>query len=144
MERNWNFNLLSDRLEWAKSRKEQRDGRTYSWAELGRQAGNVSSAAVSYWTQNTNGIYAVNARPLAEWLRVNALWLETGEGSPDDLTFPPETDIGQIKDDVARIAQIIDWFRDCDSQGRDFIFDSAETAIDRYRRADGSGAARKN
>lgn len=81
-----NFKLLGDRLEWAKSEKETRDGREYSWADLARACHTptkkVSTAAMSNWKNNSNGINAEHARPLAMFLGVDPIWLETGNGSP--------------------------------------------------------------
>lgn len=133
--------MLSARLEWAKTRKEKRDGVTYSWAEVGRQAGRKSGAAVSNWRHDVNGIDAAFARPLAAWLGVDALWLETGVGSPDGNT----TSTGPIDDDLERISKIVRWFNDSLPAGRNLIFQAAATAIEEHPRRSGNiTGVRKN
>ena len=82
------MHLLSDRLEAAKRLAEERDGVTYSWAELARRAG-VSGASMVKWRQGTAMIKAVHARPLARFLGVDAVWLEVGEG-PMKTTNSPD------------------------------------------------------
>lgn len=59
----------------------RRNGKRVSKAELARAAG-VSDTAVGNWLKGDHGIDAPKARALASYLRVDALWLETGEGSP--------------------------------------------------------------
>jgi phage repressor protein C with HTH and peptisase S24 domain len=78
------FNLLSNRLEWCVTEKQQREDRRIYNAELARIAG-VSRTAVTNWMQNTNGMDATYARPLSEFFGVNPLWLETGQGSPETI-----------------------------------------------------------
>lgn len=77
-----NFNLLSERLKWAIAEKSQRENRRIFQAELANVAG-VSRAAVTNWMKDENGIDALQARALAEFFNVNAVWLETGNGKPD-------------------------------------------------------------
>lgn len=77
-----NFNLLSERLKWAMAEKSQRENRRIYQAELASVAG-VSRAAVTNWMKDENGIDAIQARALAEFFNVNAVWLETGQGKPD-------------------------------------------------------------
>jgi len=73
--------LLSERLAWAiEQERTRRKGKKVTKAELARVAG-VSDTAVGLWLKGDNGIDAPRARPLAEYLRVDPLWLETGEGS---------------------------------------------------------------
>lgn len=52
-----------------------------SKAELARAAG-VSDTAAGNWLKGDHGIDAPKARALASYLKVDALWLETGEGVP--------------------------------------------------------------
>lgn len=75
-----NANLLSDRLLEAKKAKELRDGVRVTWASMA-DACNVSSAAVSRWKSDENGIDGKYARLLAAFLDVDAYWLETGNGA---------------------------------------------------------------
>ncbi len=56
-------------------------GRSAKAADIARAA-DVSSATATYWLKDVNGISASKARPLAEYLEVDAVWLETGEGQP--------------------------------------------------------------
>lgn len=76
-----NMKHLSERLAWAKAEKEKLEGRNISWADMARACG-ASPAAVSRWKNDLNGIDAEYARPLASFLGVHPIWLETGEGSP--------------------------------------------------------------
>lgn len=71
--------LLSERLKWAMEEKSRRDGIEVSPADVARAAG-VSDTSASYWLSGTNGISAARARMVAEYLGVNALWLENGSG----------------------------------------------------------------
>lgn len=71
--------LLSDRLKWAMSEESKRQGREIRPADLARAA-NSSATSVNYWLTDTNGIGASKARLLGEYLHVDALWLETGDG----------------------------------------------------------------
>jgi phage repressor protein C with HTH and peptisase S24 domain len=77
------FNLLSERLEWAVKQKEETDRRRIFKAELAAIA-KVSRASVTNWFKDENGIGGANARPLAEFLGVNPIWLESGQGHPSD------------------------------------------------------------
>jgi phage repressor protein C with HTH and peptisase S24 domain len=76
-----NFNLLSDRLKWAISEKEVRENRRIYQAEITTLfSPKISRAAVNNWFQDKNGIDAKYARPLSEFLNVDPIWLETGDG----------------------------------------------------------------
>lgn len=61
--------------------QKRRNGKRVSKAELARAAG-VSDTAAGNWLKGDHGIDAPKARALAGYLKVDALWLETGEGSP--------------------------------------------------------------
>lgn len=75
------FLLLSDRLKWAVEQKKSRDTIEISNSDLGRVA-KKSRTSVTYWM--TGGkITAAPARLLGDYLGVDAIWLETGEGKPD-------------------------------------------------------------
>jgi len=74
-----NLFLLSDRLKLAMLEKEKRDGVEVKPADLAR-ATNSSDAAVSHWLKDENGIGAKKARLAAEYLGVNSMWIECGEG----------------------------------------------------------------
>lgn len=81
--------LLSERLAWAIERERtRRNGKKVTKAELARAAG-VSDTAVGNWLKGDNGIDAPKARPLAEYLRVDPLWLELGQGIPTGQTDRP-------------------------------------------------------
>lgn len=101
--------LLIDRLSWAMTEKSKRDGAEILAADVARAA-NVSPASANYWLTGTNGISAGKARLVADYLGVDALWLETGVGHanaagstinalhpdappPDDVVFVPESKI---------------------------------------------------
>lgn len=76
------MNLLSERLRWAIAEEEKRrDGKPIKNAQLARAA-QTSATSVGYWLTDMNGIAAPKARLLGEYLHVDPLWLETGEGSP--------------------------------------------------------------
>jgi hypothetical protein len=79
-----NFLLLSSRLKWAVTEKENRDLIKISNSDLARVA-KTSRASVTNWMKDTNKIGAVSARLLGDYLSVNALWIETGEGRPEIL-----------------------------------------------------------
>ncbi len=46
------------------------------------RAAKASSASVNFWLNDVNGIGATKARLLGEFLHVDPVWLETGEGEP--------------------------------------------------------------
>lgn len=73
--------LLSERLKWAMSEEALRQGREIRPADIARAA-NSSATSANYWLTGTNGIGAAKARLLGEYLHVDPLWLETGEGVP--------------------------------------------------------------
>jgi phage repressor protein C with HTH and peptisase S24 domain len=76
------MNLLSERLLWAMAEEaKRRDGKPIRKVELARAA-QTSPTSVGFWLTDVNGIAAPKARLLAEYLHVDPLWLETGEGSP--------------------------------------------------------------
>lgn len=81
--RNWK--LLSERLNWAIEQKAQRDGvKKITQAAIAKASGK-SPAAVGYWFADTNGMDADNARKVGEFLGVDPVWLETGDGDPRRL-----------------------------------------------------------
>lgn len=73
--------LLSERLQWAASQEAGRRGEEIRPADLARAA-KTSATSVNYWLNDVNGIGAAKARLLGEFLHVDPLWLETGEGVP--------------------------------------------------------------
>lgn len=81
--------MLSERLEWAVSRRIAMDvgGPRITKRRIAEEAG-VSPPAVNYWFADTNGIQAEAARNLAKFLLVDPVWLEKGEGSPERTLFP--------------------------------------------------------
>ncbi|WP_137171409.1 S24 family peptidase [Massilia sp. HP4] len=81
--------LLSERLKWAMSEESKRQGREIRPADLARAA-NSSATSVNYWLTDTNGIGASKARLLGEYLHVDALWLETGDGQAEPAPAPTQ------------------------------------------------------
>jgi transcriptional regulator with XRE-family HTH domain len=77
-----NFLLLSDRLEFGMRLRAERTGETVSAADCARAA-KCTPAAVSLWRKNENAISSTYARPLADFLGVDPVWLETGRGYPE-------------------------------------------------------------
>lgn len=76
------MNLLSERLRWAMIQEQKRrNGRRVTQAELARVAG-VSDTSVGYWLRDVNGMDAPRARLLGEFLHVDPIWLESGQGHP--------------------------------------------------------------
>lgn len=80
------MNLLPERLHWAIGEEEKRRGKPIKNAELARAA-KTSSTSVGFWLDGSNGISAAKARLLGEFLHVDPLWLELGEGSPTAAAF---------------------------------------------------------
>lgn len=76
----------------------RRQGREIRPADLAR-ACNSSATSVNYWLNDVNGIGAGKARLLANYLHVDALWLETGEGSMTPTKVPVQSP-PQEKDDT--------------------------------------------
>lgn len=74
------MNLLSERLRLAMQEESKRQGREIRPADVAR-ACNSSATSVNFWLNDVNGIGAGKARLLADYLHVDPLWLETGEGS---------------------------------------------------------------
>jgi transcriptional regulator with XRE-family HTH domain len=84
------MNLLSERLRWAIAEEEKRrGGKMIRPAELARAA-KTSQTSVGFWLNDVNGIGAAKARLLADYLHVDALWLETGRGAPNATDSAPE------------------------------------------------------
>lgn len=76
------MNLLSERLSWAMAEEsKRRDGKPIRKVDLARAA-QTSPTSVGFWLTDINGIAAPKARLLADYLHVDALWLETGKGEP--------------------------------------------------------------
>jgi len=94
--------LLSDRLKWAMSEESKRQGREIRPADIARAA-NSSATSANYWLTDTNGIGAAKARLLGEYLHVDPLWLETGDGeaapAPDPAPSPSTAATAQQADD---------------------------------------------
>jgi len=75
--------LLSERLLWAmQQEQERRKGKRVTKAELARAAG-VSDTAAGNWLKGDHGIDAPRARALANYLQVDPVWLETGQGAAE-------------------------------------------------------------
>lgn len=88
--------------------QKRRNGKRVSKAELARAAG-VSDTAAGNWLKGDHGIDAPKARALASYLRVDALWLETGEGSPTPGLEAPRASESDVEDApaIARRPQLI-------------------------------------
>lgn len=130
--------LLSERLRWAIAHKEARDERTVSFADIARAAGSAG-AAVNHWLNDTNGIGGKKARLVGDFLGVDALWLETGEGEPiarpqsanDGVSAIPRTHrLEWIDDDEAALLQ---HFRQSTARGKRSIRAAASTSEKEYR-----------
>jgi phage repressor protein C with HTH and peptisase S24 domain len=80
------------------SEESKRQGREIRPADLARAA-NSSATSVNYWLTDTNGIGASKARLLGEYLHVDALWLETGDGEAAPPPAPPSK--AQVPDQQA-------------------------------------------
>lgn len=134
--------LLSDRLKWAMGQKSQRDGYDVSPADVARAA-KVSDTSASYWLSDTTGISAVKARLVADYLGVNAMWIETGKGEPDldYVPGPAANDADMASFDEAYL--VMTALRDGDEIDRSMLVDLARTintraAVKRSRAADKS------
>jgi phage repressor protein C with HTH and peptisase S24 domain len=77
-----NSNLLSERLRWAIERKlaGSPDLKKIPQSQIAKAAG-VSPSAAGYWFADANGINAEQARKVGDFLGVDPIWLEKGEGS---------------------------------------------------------------
>lgn len=67
--------------------QKRRNGKRVTKAELARVAG-VSDTAAGNWLKGDHGIDAPNAREIANYLHVDPLWLETGQGNPTPVDQP--------------------------------------------------------
>jgi transcriptional regulator with XRE-family HTH domain len=136
--------LLSERLRWAKSRKEEISATPLSWAALSRKCG-ATPAAVSRWVNDLNGIDSEYARPLAAYLQVDPVWLETGDGSPalsdSEIAASENSPITRDHIDADEIIELITLYKQSTGKGRQFILDSAHGAekISKGRRGSASG-----
>jgi len=81
--------------------QKRRNGKRVTKAELARVAG-VSDTAAGNWLKGDHGMAAVTARALGAYLKVDPLWLETGEGSPipRPMTAPVVDDLDDAPDIV--------------------------------------------
>jgi transcriptional regulator with XRE-family HTH domain len=91
--------LLSERLKWAIAQKVERDPHhsKITQADVARIA-DRSRTSVTFWYKDQNGMDAEAARPLADFLGVDAVWLETGEGEPfnGDQSSSPKSQTGEL------------------------------------------------
>lgn len=78
-----NWKLVSQRLGWAINSKlaANPELRKITQASVAKVAG-VSPTAAGYWFADKNGMNAEQARLVAEFLAVDAVWLEKGTGEP--------------------------------------------------------------
>jgi phage repressor protein C with HTH and peptisase S24 domain len=100
--------LLSDRLKWAMKKKSTKDGAEIIPADVARAA-NVKDASVNYWLNDINGISANKARLIADYLGVNALWLETGKEVKQEVSFTPDFKLINSKEATAATGEIEYW-----------------------------------
>lgn len=120
--------LLSERLKWAMNEKSARDGFEILPADMARGAG-VSDATVSNWLKDVFGIKAKNARLLADYLGVNAHWLETGEGEPavDYVPVPMPRRSGKESVKVDDLMILAHALRDGEDVERSMLVEMART-----------------
>jgi transcriptional regulator with XRE-family HTH domain len=117
------MNLLSERLRWAIAEEAARQGvETIRPADLARAA-KTSQTSVGYWLSDVNGIGAAKARLLADYLHVDALWLETGRGSPERgqaAAAAPTSDAGSLnlQAETARELQLLLVYRAANERER--------------------------
>ena len=111
---------LPERLIKSIKAKEIRDGRTISPADISR-AIKVSEAAVSLWLNDGNGIGAINARKLASYLDVDALWLETGKDQPQK---PSRLSLVADLPTTGEVAEMVALFLESESGTRRLILNT--------------------
>lgn len=87
---------LSERLLWAMDRLSRSKNIEVKAADIARAA-KSKNATASFWLNDTNGMSASKARMVAEFLEVDPVWLETGDGSPE------------IKEDANSAALVTEW-----------------------------------
>lgn len=104
--------LLSQRLNWAIEKKKQRDGvKKIANAAIAKAAG-ISPTSVGYWFNDLNGMDAENARKVGEFLDVDPVWLETGDGEPDAANAVNEPHPQGISLDALEIARAYQYIVD--------------------------------
>lgn len=87
--------------------QKRRNGKRVTKAELARVAG-VSDTAAGNWLKGDHGMAAATARALGSYLKVDPLWLETGEGSPHPrIALPSIVDDLEDGPDIVRARQRI-------------------------------------
>ena len=120
--------LLSERLHWAMREKEKRDGITISPADVARSA-KVTDAGASHWFSDTNGIGASKARLIADYLAIDPIWLETGEGSATG-SMHKKAAANIIRDAVTpqEISELILFYGRSDIEGRQLVMATAKSA----------------
>jgi transcriptional regulator with XRE-family HTH domain len=120
--------LLSERLKWAMRQKSERDRYEIRPADMARSAG-VSDATVSNWLKDVFGIKAKNARLLADYLGVNAHWLETGEGEPalDYVPIPTPRRSGNDSVNVEDLTLVMNALRDGEDVEKSMLIEMART-----------------
>jgi len=77
--------LLSERLRWGMERRQAKSGIEVIPADIARAA-HVSDTSAHNWLNDQNGMSAPKSRLIGEYLGVNPLWLESGEGIPCEET----------------------------------------------------------
>lgn len=121
--------LLSERLEHGMRLREARTGRPVSFADCARAAG-VTPAAVSNWKKNENVISPNCARPLADFLGVDPLWLETGAGYPDRQRNAEASRVNE-RELADQISTLMAHFFAATPFGRDQLLDFAAHGIEK-------------
>lgn len=117
--------LLSERLKWAMSEKSKRDGEDVIPADIAR-ATKSSATSVNYWLNDANGIGAVNARRLGDYLGVNAFWLETGSGDPLDVSKKESAPMDYIERCNAAEKELLNAYRLTPEPEQQLIIDTAK------------------
>lgn len=110
--------------------KSDRDGVQVTQADLAR-ATKATTAAVSYWLDGrTKSLKPHICRTLADYLEIDSLWLETGEGEPElkphlvDVSLPNSSEHETVIDELM---VVINAFHGGDAVDRKFLLDFARS-----------------
>lgn len=116
--------------------KTERDGIEVIPADVAKAA-EASNTTVNYWLHDVNGMSAAKARLAGDYLGVNPLWLETGDGEmapqrSHDVPYRPEgwSELTRVDAKEHRLLAV---YRLADKKGRmliDQAIDSAGEDID--------------
>jgi transcriptional regulator with XRE-family HTH domain len=121
--------LIHERLKWAMEQKSSLDGVEITPADIAR-ASKSSDAAASHWVNGVNGMSAAKARLVADYLGVNALWLETGDG--ERCRSSPNMDAGTLERHPETL-EVVRIMESTDDRGRKNILLAASYAFDEHQ-----------